>query len=60
VGYILLEPRTKALIAIDIGEYDVSEKVVTELEKRHNTQLKYIFSTHHHDAHVGGNLKWKE
>ena len=60
VGYVLMEPKTRALIAVDVGEFDKSKKIITELEKRHDTQLKYILSTHHHPDHIGANLQWKE
>ena len=51
-----MEPKTKELIAVDIGEFEASYKIITELEQRHNTQLRYILSTHRHADHVGGNL----
>jgi glyoxylase-like metal-dependent hydrolase (beta-lactamase superfamily II) len=55
-----MEPRTRHLIAVDVGEFETSHKVISEIEKTHKTELRYILSTHHHDDHVGGNLKWKE
>ena len=60
IGYVLLEPRTRKLIAIDVGDYESSSKVIQELERENKTQLSHIFSTHGHSDHVGGNLKWKE
>jgi len=56
----MMEPRTRQLIAVDVGDFSASFKVISELEKTHRTELKYILSTHHHDDHVGGNIKWKE
>ena len=55
-----MEPRTRSLIAIDVGEFETSYKVISEIEKTHKTELRYILSTHYHDDHVGGNFKWKE
>ena len=60
IGYVLLEPKTKSLIAVDVGHFETSFKVISELERVHKTELKYIFSTHHHNDHVGANLQWKE
>jgi glyoxylase-like metal-dependent hydrolase (beta-lactamase superfamily II) len=55
-----LEPRTRQLIAIDVGDYDASRKVIEELEEKNRSKLSYIFTTHHHWDHSRGNLKWKE
>ena len=33
IGYVLLEPQTKHLIAVDLGEFEVSSKIIMELEK---------------------------
>lgn len=60
IGYVILEPKTKQLIAVDIGCFETSYKIITELEKRYDTQLRYILSTHRHADHVGGNLEWAE
>ena len=60
IGYVLMDPKTKHLIAVDVGEFEKSSKIIGELEKRHNTQLRYILSTHHHSDHIGGNLEWLE
>lgn len=60
IGYVLLEPRTRALIAVDVGDFEASHKVVTEIEKVQKAQLKYILTTHHHEDHVGGNVEWKK
>ncbi len=32
IGYVLMEPRTRSLIGIDLGEYEISHKVVSEIE----------------------------
>ena len=37
IGFILMEPKTKELIAVDVGEFEASYKIVSELEQRHNT-----------------------
>ena len=60
IGYVIMDPRTRALIAIDTGDFDTSYKIISEIERQNRTELKYIFSTHSHGDHVGGNLKWKE
>jgi hypothetical protein len=33
IGYVLLEPRTRNLIAVDLGEFETSHKVITEIEQ---------------------------
>ena len=35
IGYVIMEPRTRSLIAVDLGEYEISHKVISEIE---NTQ----------------------
>jgi len=32
IGYVLLEPSTRSLIGIDLGEFEISHKVITEIE----------------------------
>lgn len=58
VGYIILEPSKKELIAFDTGEFHKSHKIISELEQRFQAKLTHIFSTHKHEDHVGGNLEW--
>ena len=60
IGYVLQEPKTNQLVAIDVGCFESSKPVVEHLEKKFDTQLRYIFSTHKHDDHIGGNLQWAE
>ena len=60
IGYVIMEPKTKQLIAVDTGCFKTSYKIISELERRHDTQLRYILSTHHHWDHVNGNLEWVE
>ena len=33
IGYIILEPRTRNLIAVDLGDYETSAKVIKEIEQ---------------------------
>ena len=33
IGYVLMDSKTKTLIAIDMGEFETSSKVINELEK---------------------------
>jgi len=35
IGYVIMEPSTKELIAVDVGCFDTSYKIISELEKRH-------------------------
>ena len=52
IGYVLLEPRTRKLVLIDAGDFEASNKVVTEIEKQQKgAKLEYILTTHHHGDH---------
>lgn len=33
IGYVILEPRTRGLIAVDLGDYEASSKVINEIEQ---------------------------
>lgn len=47
IGYVLMEPTTRHLIAIDTGEFDKSSKIIKQLESRHEgSKLTHILSTH--------------
>ena len=59
IGYVLVEPRTRSLIAVDIGDYEASKKVIGELERQNKSQLTHILTTHHHSDHSAGNDQWK-
>jgi hydroxyacylglutathione hydrolase len=59
IGYILYEPSNKCLIGFDFGEFEKSKTAVEKLEKKLNGKLKYIFTTHIHNDHSGGNEEWK-
>lgn len=60
IGYILHEPSTKSLIGIDFGEYEKSKVIVDKLEEQLQSRLRYIFTTHSHWDHSGGNQNWKD
>ncbi len=54
--YLLHDPLSKQTAVIDPSD----EKVVLKELKNLKRQLNYIFITHHHWDHIGGNLKLKE
>lgn len=60
IGYILMDPSTKQLIAIDTGCFETSFQVVHKLEKQHGAKLRYILSTTGLPDHTNGNEKWIE
>jgi len=60
IGYVLHEPSTQTLIAVDTGDYKQSNKIICELERRTGATLGYILSTHKHWDHIDGNLEWKQ
>ena len=55
-SYIVFNEKSLFAVVIDPSE---SEPIINEI-KRNNLKLKYIFNTHHHYDHVGGNIKLKE
>ncbi len=59
IGYILHEPSEKLLIGVDFGDFAKSKSIVEKLESNLDSKLRYIFTTHIHDDHCGGNLEWK-
>lgn len=60
IGYIIYEPTNRTLLGFDFGEFDKSKNIVEKLEKNLNCKLSYIFTTHIHDDHSGGNDSWKK
>jgi len=54
--YLLHDSISGETAAVDPA---VSEPIIEALHKR-NWQLDYIFNTHHHSDHVGGNLQLKQ
>lgn len=54
--YLLKEPISGKTAVIDPA---VAEPVMATLKQK-NWQLDYIFNTHHHSDHVGGNLQLKQ
>lgn len=53
--YLIIDKKTKTTACVDPS---VSESVLNELKKR-DLNLNFIFNTHHHQDHVGGNLEIK-
>ena len=54
--YIIIDKKTNITACVDPS---VSEAVLVLLEKK-KLKLNYIFNTHHHHDHVGGNLEIKK
>ncbi len=54
--YLLHEKEDNIVASVDPG---LSEPIIKILEKK-NLRLDFIFNTHHHHDHVGGNLKLKQ
>ena len=55
-SYIIFDEKTLSAAVIDPSEAD---PIINQIEQN-NLVLKYIFNTHHHYDHVGGNQKLKE
>lgn len=60
IGYVIHDPSTKSLIGFDFGEFNVSSRIITNLENSLQAQFKYLFTTHSHNDHCGGNKEWKK
>ena len=52
VGYVLREPESNSLIAVDVGDTEQSGKVIRGLEKELGAELRYILTTHKHWDHT--------
>lgn len=59
-GYLLYDSKSNSLIGFDFGLYSTSSEAVLKLEKKLNSNLKYLFTTHSHSDHAGGNKQWKK
>ena len=55
-SYLLQDKNTNTVGVVDPSEFSVINQ---EIEKKYK-KLDFIFNTHHHDDHVGGNLDLKE
>ncbi len=55
-AFILHEPSLKKTATVDTPD----AQVILDFLKQKNWELDYIFNTHHHFDHVGGNLMLKE
>ncbi len=54
--YLIIDKVTRTCASVDPS---ISEPVISIIEKE-NLNLNYIFNTHHHWDHVGGNLELKK
>jgi len=57
-GYIIKENKTKSLILVDPGDYEIAARNIQMIEDVEGLSLRYIFSTHHHEKHNGQNEKF--
>jgi len=51
-----VEPKTKAILLVDPGDFESARTIVEKLEEQNGAKLKYILSTHSHEDHIGSNL----
>lgn len=56
IGYAIVEPKTKAILLVDPGDFESARTIVEKLEEQNGAKLKYILSTHSHEDHIGSNL----
>lgn len=59
-GYILYDTKTNSLIGFDFGIFSTSSEAIIKLEKELGSTFKFLFTTHSHSDHAGGNKKWKQ
>ena len=55
-SYLLQDKNTNTVGVVDPSEFSVINQ---EIEKKYK-KLDFIFNTHHHDDHIGGNLDLKK
>ena len=60
IGYILHDPFTRTLTGIDFGDFTHTKKITEMIERKYNSKLKYLISTHSHYDHTDGNKLWKK
>ena len=59
LGYIIKENKTKSLILVDPGDFEISSKNIELMEMEQDCQFRYILSTHHHEKHNGMTAKFQ-
>ncbi len=57
-GYVIKENKTRTLILVDPGNYEISSRNVEKMEIELGYKLGYILSTHHHENHNGATNKF--
>eukprot|EP00347_Sterkiella_histriomuscorum_P003872 403362619 len=64
IGYILMEPRTRHLMAVDLsGDFDANYQIINEIEKQNKSELRYLISTKETkltEESIESKIKWKE
>lgn len=51
-GYLILEKKTKSLIAVDPGDFQAVYYNILNLEKMYKAKFTHILCTHHHPEHT--------
>jgi hydroxyacylglutathione hydrolase len=55
-GYLLQDQQSRLVAAVDPADVDATVRVLSE----NDWQLSFIFNTHHHADHIGGNSALKK
>lgn len=58
-GYLLLDKRTKQIVAIDCGDFKTCKYHVDKLVKQEKATFTHLFLTHSHEKHCAGYRDWQ-
>lgn len=56
IGFLI---DKKGIVVVDSQFANTAPHVISELQKRSDTPIKYLLNTHHHGDHSGGNIAFK-
>ena len=56
IGFLI---DKKGMVVVDSQFPDTAPHVISELQKKDDTGIKYLLNTHHHGDHSGGNIAFK-
>src|SRR5574343_926903 len=59
IGYIVLDRRTKSLVAVDCGDFAACREQVELLKKQQQATFTHLFLTHEHEGHSRGYVEWQ-
>lgn len=58
-GYLLLDKRTKQIVAIDCGDFQTCRFHIEKLMQQESATFTHLFLTHSHEKHCAGYRDWQ-